>query len=135
MRGSQGSAGKGVKPAFPLPPPAACPPGSYKAKQGEGPCLPCPPNSRTATPAASLCLCYNNFYRADSDSADSACTSEPRAHHPFSTSQLGRPSHGRGWGEARAAERAGQEVTSPEAECSTVGSALLLVHRNPCPSP
>lgn len=56
--------------------PAACPPGSYKAKQGEGPCLPCPPNSRTTSPAASICTCHNNFYRADSDSADSACTSE-----------------------------------------------------------
>lgn len=54
---------------------AACPPGSYKAKQGEGPCLPCPPNSRTTSPAASICTCHNNFYRADSDSADSACTS------------------------------------------------------------
>ncbi|XP_058412166.1 ephrin type-B receptor 3 isoform X2 [Diceros bicornis minor] len=51
-----------------------CPPGSYKAKQGEGPCLPCPPNSRTTSPAASICTCHNNFYRADSDSADSACT-------------------------------------------------------------
>lgn len=56
--------------------PAACPPGSYKAKQGEGPCLPCPPNSRTTSPAASICTCHNNFYRADSDTADSACTSE-----------------------------------------------------------
>lgn len=56
--------------------PAACPPGSYKAKQGEGPCLPCPPNSRTSSPAASICTCHSNFYRADSDSADSACTSK-----------------------------------------------------------
>lgn len=55
---------------------AACPPGSYKAKQGEGPCLSCPPNSRSTSPAASICTCHNNFYRADSDSADSACTSE-----------------------------------------------------------
>ncbi|XP_032262899.1 ephrin type-B receptor 3 [Halichoerus grypus] len=54
-----------------------CPPGSYKAKQGEGPCLPCPPHSRTASPAASICTCYSNFYRADSDSADSACTTVP----------------------------------------------------------
>uniref|UniRef100_A0A2R9B459 Ephrin type-B receptor 3 n=2 Tax=Pan paniscus TaxID=9597 RepID=A0A2R9B459_PANPA len=54
-----------------------CPPGSYKAKQGEGPCLPCPPNSRTTSPAASICTCHNNFYRADSDSADSACTTVP----------------------------------------------------------
>lgn len=53
-----------------------CPPGSYKAKQGEGPCLSCPPNSRSTSPAASICTCHNNFYRADSDSADSACTSE-----------------------------------------------------------
>ena len=56
--------------------PLACPPGSYKAKQGEGPCLPCPPNSRTTSPASSICTCHSNFYRADSDSADSACTSE-----------------------------------------------------------
>ncbi|KAK2090821.1 Ephrin type-B receptor 3 [Saguinus oedipus] len=54
-----------------------CPPGSYKAKQGEGPCLPCPPNSRTTSPAANICTCHNNFYRADSDSADSACTTVP----------------------------------------------------------
>lgn len=56
--------------------PTACPPRSYKAKQGEGPCLPCPANSRTTSPAASICTCHSNFYRADSDSADSACTSE-----------------------------------------------------------
>nr|XP_030717497.1 ephrin type-B receptor 3 isoform X1 [Globicephala melas] len=54
-----------------------CPPGSYKAKQGEGPCLPCPPNSRTTSPASSICTCHSNFYRADSDSADSACTTVP----------------------------------------------------------
>nr|XP_023407237.1 ephrin type-B receptor 3 [Loxodonta africana] len=80
---------------FPLPasaPPhltrACCPhllsPGSYKAKQGEGPCLPCPPNSRTTSPAAGICTCHNNFYRADSDSADSACTSDvASASSPF----------------------------------------------------
>ncbi|KAK2107931.1 Ephrin type-B receptor 3 [Saguinus oedipus] len=48
----------------------SCPPGSYKAKQGEGPCLPCPPNSQITSPAASICTCHNNFYHADSDFAD-----------------------------------------------------------------
>ena len=69
------SAGKGAETSI-LFSPTACPPGSYKAKQGDGPCLPCPPNSRTTSPAAGICTCHNNFYRADSDSADSACTSE-----------------------------------------------------------
>uniref|UniRef100_A0A5F8HJU8 receptor protein-tyrosine kinase n=1 Tax=Monodelphis domestica TaxID=13616 RepID=A0A5F8HJU8_MONDO len=59
----------------------ACPPGSFKAKQGEGPCLPCPPNSRTASAAATICVCHNNFYRADSDTADSACTTVPSPPH------------------------------------------------------
>jgi hypothetical protein len=74
-RGGLVAAGKGAEHYHPFSL-AACPPGSYKAKQGEGPCLPCPSNSRTTSPAASICTCHNNFYRADSDPADSACTSE-----------------------------------------------------------
>ncbi|NXS14840.1 EPHB3 protein, partial [Neodrepanis coruscans] len=46
---------------------------------GEGPCSPCPPNSRTASGAAMVCTCRNGFFRADTDPADSACTSVPSA--------------------------------------------------------
>lgn len=59
---------------FFLPP--ACGPGTFKSKQGEGPCSPCPPNSRTTSGAATVCTCRNGFFRADTDPADSACTSE-----------------------------------------------------------
>ena len=59
---------------FSLPP--ACGPGTFKSKQGEGPCSPCPPNSRTTSGAATVCTCRNGFFRADTDPADSACTSE-----------------------------------------------------------
>jgi len=54
----------------------ACGPGTFKSKQGEGPCSPCPPNSRTTSGAATVCTCRNGFFRADTDPADSACTSE-----------------------------------------------------------
>uniref|UniRef100_A0A8C5UG29 Ephrin type-B receptor 3 n=1 Tax=Malurus cyaneus samueli TaxID=2593467 RepID=A0A8C5UG29_9PASS len=57
----------------------ACGPGTFKSKQGEGPCSPCPPNSRTTSGAAMVCTCRNGFFRADTDSADSACTSVPSA--------------------------------------------------------
>ncbi|KPP67370.1 hypothetical protein Z043_114047, partial [Scleropages formosus] len=51
-------------------------PGTFKSKQGEGLCSPCPPNSRTNSGASSLCSCRSGYYRADSDSPDSACTGE-----------------------------------------------------------
>ncbi|NWY01311.1 EPHB3 protein, partial [Nothoprocta ornata] len=57
----------------------ACGPGTFKSKQGEGPCSPCPPNSRTTSGAATVCTCRNGYYRADTDPADSACTSVPSA--------------------------------------------------------
>lgn len=60
--------------SFFLPP--ACGPGTFKSKQGEGPCSPCPPNSRTTSGAATVCICRSGFFRADTDPADSACTSE-----------------------------------------------------------
>uniref|UniRef100_A0A674J5P9 Ephrin type-B receptor 3 n=1 Tax=Terrapene triunguis TaxID=2587831 RepID=A0A674J5P9_9SAUR len=56
---------------------AACGPGTFKSKQGEGLCSPCPPNSRTSSGAAMLCTCRIGYFRADADSADSACTSVP----------------------------------------------------------
>ncbi|XP_065603981.1 ephrin type-B receptor 3 isoform X1 [Cyrtonyx montezumae] len=57
----------------------ACGPGTFKSKQGEGPCSPCPPNSRTTSGAATVCICRSGFFRADTDPADSACTSVPSA--------------------------------------------------------
>lgn len=57
---------------------SACSRGKFKSKQGEGPCFPCPPNSQAASGAASICSCRNGYYRADTDSADSPCTSKWR---------------------------------------------------------
>ncbi|XP_035271807.1 ephrin type-B receptor 3-like isoform X3 [Anguilla anguilla] len=55
----------------------ACSPGTFKSKQGEGFCSPCPPNSRTSSGASNVCSCRTGFYRADNDSPDSACTTVP----------------------------------------------------------
>ncbi|XP_059425837.1 ephrin type-B receptor 3-like isoform X6 [Carassius carassius] len=57
----------------------ACSPGTFKSKQGEGFCSPCPPNSRTSSGAASICSCKTGYYRADNDSPDSGCTTVPSA--------------------------------------------------------
>uniref|UniRef100_A0A8C1MEZ6 Ephrin type-B receptor 3 n=1 Tax=Cyprinus carpio TaxID=7962 RepID=A0A8C1MEZ6_CYPCA len=57
----------------------ACSPGTFKSKQGEGLCSPCPPNSRTSSGAASICSCRTGYYRADNDSPDSGCTTVPSA--------------------------------------------------------
>ncbi|XP_037829968.1 ephrin type-B receptor 3 isoform X2 [Kryptolebias marmoratus] len=57
----------------------ACSPGTFKSKQGEGPCYPCPPNSRAPSGAASVCSCRNGYYRSDTDLADSPCTTVPSA--------------------------------------------------------
>ncbi|XP_024134481.1 ephrin type-B receptor 3 isoform X6 [Oryzias melastigma] len=57
----------------------ACSPGTFKSKQGESPCLPCPNNSRATSGAASLCSCRNSYYRSDTDSPDSPCTTVPSA--------------------------------------------------------
>ncbi|KAJ8278585.1 hypothetical protein GJAV_G00089170 [Gymnothorax javanicus] len=55
----------------------ACSPGTFKSKQGEGLCAPCPPNSRTSSGASSVCSCRTGFYRADNDPPESACTTVP----------------------------------------------------------
>lgn len=55
---------------------AACPAGTFKASQGSGLCVPCPPNSRSSAEASPLCSCRNGYYRADSDPPAAACTSE-----------------------------------------------------------
>uniref|UniRef100_A0A672MSZ6 Ephrin type-B receptor 3 n=1 Tax=Sinocyclocheilus grahami TaxID=75366 RepID=A0A672MSZ6_SINGR len=57
----------------------ACSPGTFKSKQGEGFCSPCPPNSRTSSGATSICSCRTGYYRADNDSPDSGCTTVPSA--------------------------------------------------------
>lgn len=55
---------------------AACIPGTFKSKFGEGSCSPCPSNSRTSARGANICPCQSGFYRADSDPPDSDCTSK-----------------------------------------------------------
>ncbi|XP_061634689.1 ephrin type-B receptor 3-like isoform X14 [Phyllopteryx taeniolatus] len=57
----------------------ACSPGTFKYKQGEGFCLPCPTNSRASAGAASVCSCRNGYYRSDIDTPDSPCTTVPSA--------------------------------------------------------
>ncbi|KAK2860917.1 hypothetical protein Q7C36_005083 [Tachysurus vachellii] len=57
----------------------ACTPGSFKSKQGEGFCIPCPPFSRATSAASGVCPCQNGYYRADGDSPDSPCTTIPSA--------------------------------------------------------
>ncbi|CAL8281756.1 unnamed protein product [Lota lota] len=55
----------------------ACPPGTFKSTQGPGLCLQCPPNSRSAGEAATVCICRNGYYRGDADLPDAPCTSVP----------------------------------------------------------
>ncbi|XP_032381408.1 ephrin type-B receptor 3b isoform X7 [Etheostoma spectabile] len=57
----------------------ACSPGTFKSKQGDSFCLPCPANSRTSSGASSVCSCRNGYYRSDTDSPDSPCTTIPSA--------------------------------------------------------
>ncbi|XP_037324773.1 ephrin type-B receptor 3-like isoform X9 [Pungitius pungitius] len=57
----------------------ACSPGTFKSKQGDGFCSPCPANSRASSGASSVCSCRNGYYRSDADSADSPCTTVPSA--------------------------------------------------------
>ncbi|XP_041791254.1 ephrin type-B receptor 3-like isoform X9 [Chelmon rostratus] len=57
----------------------ACSPGTFKSKQGEGLCQPCPANSRASSGASSICSCRNGYYRSDTDSPDSPCTTVPSA--------------------------------------------------------
>ncbi|XP_026178891.1 ephrin type-B receptor 3b isoform X3 [Mastacembelus armatus] len=57
----------------------ACSPGTFKSKQGDSFCLPCPANSRATSGAASICACRNGYYRSDTDSPESPCTTVPSA--------------------------------------------------------
>ncbi|XP_040895391.1 ephrin type-B receptor 3-like isoform X6 [Toxotes jaculatrix] len=57
----------------------ACSPGTFKSKQGDSFCSPCPANSRASSGAASVCSCRNGYYRADTDSPDSPCSTVPSA--------------------------------------------------------
>lgn len=54
----------------------ACNPGTFKSKQGDGFCVPCPANSRTSSGASTVCSCRTGYYRSDTDPPDSACTSK-----------------------------------------------------------
>ncbi|XP_075413880.1 ephrin type-B receptor 6 [Tenrec ecaudatus] len=57
----------------------ACPPGSYKASAGTGPCSRCPAHSHAPDPAAPVCPCLPGFYRASSDPPGAPCTGPPSA--------------------------------------------------------
>ncbi|KAL7866990.1 hypothetical protein AOLI_G00148040 [Acnodon oligacanthus] len=57
----------------------SCSPGTFKSKQGDGFCSPCPPNSRTSSAASSICSCRTGYYRADTDPPDTSCTTVPSA--------------------------------------------------------
>ncbi|XP_010791015.1 ephrin type-B receptor 3-like isoform X2 [Notothenia coriiceps] len=57
----------------------ACSPGTFKSKQGDGFCSPCPVNSRASSGASSVCSCRTGFYRSDSDAPESPCTTIPSA--------------------------------------------------------
>ncbi|KAM7409560.1 hypothetical protein PAMA_001171 [Pampus argenteus] len=57
----------------------ACSPGTFKSKQGDSFCLPCPANSRASSGAANVCSCRNGFYRSDTDTPDAPCTTVPSA--------------------------------------------------------
>ncbi|XP_031715232.1 ephrin type-B receptor 3b isoform X11 [Anarrhichthys ocellatus] len=57
----------------------ACNPGTFKSKQGDSFCMPCPANSRASSGASSVCSCRNGYYRSDTDSPDSPCTTVPSA--------------------------------------------------------
>ncbi|XP_053286375.1 ephrin type-B receptor 3 isoform X2 [Pleuronectes platessa] len=57
----------------------ACNPGTFKSKQGDGFCLPCPDHSVAGSGAANICSCRNGYYRSDTDSPDSPCTTVPSA--------------------------------------------------------
>ncbi|KAM3619473.1 uncharacterized protein V6R79_008814 [Siganus canaliculatus] len=57
----------------------ACSPGTFKSKQGDSFCLPCPANSRASSGASSVCSCRNGYYRSDTDAPDSPCTTVPSA--------------------------------------------------------
>ncbi|KAF3835213.1 hypothetical protein F7725_027771, partial [Dissostichus mawsoni] len=57
----------------------ACSPGTFKSKQGDGFCSPCPANSRASSGASSICSCRTGFYRSDSDAPESPCTTIPSA--------------------------------------------------------
>ncbi|CAB1455439.1 unnamed protein product [Pleuronectes platessa] len=58
---------------------AACPQGTFKSFQGGGLCQQCPLNSRSTIEAATLCSCWNGFYRGDMDRPEDVCTSVPSA--------------------------------------------------------
>lgn len=52
----------------------ACNSGTYKAKQGEGPCIPCPAYSQATSTAATICSCQKGYYRADGETPEKPCT-------------------------------------------------------------
>lgn len=53
---------------------AACPSGTYKAKQGNDvSCIPCPLNSNSSD-GASYCVCKDEFYRSSDEDLGAPCT-------------------------------------------------------------
>ncbi|XP_041443347.1 ephrin type-B receptor 4-like [Xenopus laevis] len=58
---------------------AACVPGYFKASVGEKPCQPCPANSLSTGPGATVCACKPGYYRASTDPPTAACSTPPSA--------------------------------------------------------
>ncbi|XP_077169698.1 ephrin type-B receptor 4 [Paroedura picta] len=57
----------------------ACAPGSFKASQGEGACLPCPSYSSSHLPGSSECSCRIGFFRMPDEAPTKPCTTTPSA--------------------------------------------------------
>ncbi|XP_063305862.1 ephrin type-B receptor 4 [Pelobates fuscus] len=57
----------------------ACLMGTFKPTVGDMPCQPCPLNSLTAAPGATVCNCKTGHFRAPADPATDSCTTPPLA--------------------------------------------------------
>ncbi|XP_053320180.1 ephrin type-B receptor 4 [Spea bombifrons] len=57
----------------------ACPVGTFKPDVGEMPCQPCPLNSHSSAPGATVCGCKLGYYRAPGDAPTAPCSTPPSA--------------------------------------------------------
>ncbi|XP_062871490.1 ephrin type-B receptor 4b [Trichomycterus rosablanca] len=107
----------------------ACGAGQYKSSPGASVCRVCPMNSNTHSPGATVCSCQPGYYRAPTDTPDTACTKPPSA--PLNlVPQVNDTVVMLEWSEP--ADRGGRSDLSYSIECVRCGASMSASECVPC---
>ncbi|XP_064459535.1 ephrin type-B receptor 2-like isoform X3 [Ornithodoros turicata] len=96
-----------------------CPPGTFKAASGDGPCMRCPAFSVAPEPGSTECHCKERYFRNPSDPKSMPCTQPPRAPQNLSVSCVDQSSVTLTWHPP--SNQGGREDTTYRVVCDMCG--------------